>query len=784
MHRRLLPAALLAPALLLSACGNDDDAGSTDTATAADTASVTDTGSATDTATDTAADTAAPTDTGPADAGPPFDCKAGCDTFKVCGEAFPTGLCEELCGSAEVGNVAQKCLMTVGDCDGLINCMSTAAEPARKPLRSFDDGKQGYGYRQLAGDFTVPTLRGDWTFSKHYDGHSSYIFLTVGKGLYTLQGGGDYMTKVWSSPTEKDIQDWMSWSAPGAHYFFATYRDADGTDNSAKYIEQMKKLWDKRFAKLKPLARLRWRNRLHFVSKPLPYAKYPDGGAYGWLGSFTKKSPRVAFAIDRFQRLRQTGLLRVVGNNSKFYVHHLAWEGRYYDYEWERAIKHPEPGAAGAPDMKVVTLYDSKTIKNETFDFDMPDEKELSKYDSVEVDFAQMCKNSDDTNCFEWDYHSHLRVVERPATEQDDKTQPAACQIAVGEVKEQAEVLGACQLAGKATDTTCKAHCDCEAIHGVGSTCKGYKAARKAVAKVAADTKDCSCLTPRQEKVARKRTCTWLTKPVVEKAGYCQLDGKNNFCKACKSDADCGGKKGSCKGAKTAVKGEAGFSKCGCGRNFIQRWITTYHREGRWITDSPRARHYLGKGGKVRFEFKGSYPYITTLKFRFLNKGVGAPIGVQHLFGGGAYGANYNAKYKPISVTVPKDAKKVVLAVEATGHGMGGADNCAEFCDHTHHFTVKSAAGDKTYSKNNKWVGQFYGCAHQVDEGTVPNQFGTWYLGRGGWCPGKDVRVQTWDITDRVKPGETFTVSYKSLFKGKEAGGGGRIDMDSWVLFR
>jgi len=769
---------LLCIALALSGCGNEPDSPAADSAAGTEDAAATDAVDVSAVDVGSPVDVAAPKDVA-VDAGAPFDCAAGCGTFAVCDSVLPTTLCTALCQDVTVGAIVQKCLTSVGDCDSLVTCMSAAAEPPKEPLRKFDTGKEGYFYRSLAGDFTVPTLRGSWTFSDHYDGHSSYVFLTVGKGLYSKNGGGDYLTWLWGSATTADIGKLMEWSPDNAHYFFVPYRDADGTDNTAKYIEQMKARFDYHLAKLKPIDRLRWRNRLHFVNKPMSWTKYPNEGAYGWIGELLRKKPRAAFAIDRFQRLRQVGLLSVVGNNNKAYVHHLAWEARYYNYEWKRTEDHPETG-----DMKIVTLYDEKVVNGETFDFDMPAASELNKYDSVEVDFAQMCKNHDDTNCFEWDYHSHLKVVERPATEEEGKHVPASCQIAVGEVKEQDEVLGACQLAGKATDTTCKKHCDCEAKHGLGATCKGYKPARKAVAKVAADTKDCNCITPRQETVKRKRGCTWVTKPVTKTAGHCLLDKKHHYCKACNSDADCGGAKGSCKGAKVTVEGKTGWGKCGCKSNFIQRWITTYHREGRWITDSPRARHYLGNGGKVRFAFKGSYPYTTTLKLRFLNKNVPPPTGIQHLFAGGGYGANYNDKYKPIEVTVPKDAKKVELAVEVTGHGFGSKLNCAEFCNHTHHFTVGSDAGSKTYVKEHNWVGNFYGCAHQVDEGTVPNQFGTWYLGRGGWCPGKDVRVVTWDITDRVKPGETFTVSYKSLFQGKPEGKGGNIHMDSWVLFR
>ena len=97
---------------------------------------------------------------------------------------------------------------------------------------------------------------------------------------------------------------------------------------------------------------------------------------------------------------------------------------------------------------------------------------------------------------------------------------------------------------------------------------------------------------------------------------------------------------------------------------------------------------------------------------------------------------------------------------------------------------MKSAKGEKTWIKEHNWVGNNYGCAEQVDEGTVPNQFGTWYFGRGGWCPGKNVNVVAWDITDQVAPGEVVTISYKSLFNGKPEGAGGNIRLDSWVLFR
>ena len=47
-----------------------------------------------------------------------------------------------------------------------------------------------------------------------------------------------------------------------------------------------------------------------------------------------------------------------------------------------------------------------------------------------------------------------------------------------------------------------------------------------------------------------------------------------------------------------------------------------------------------------------------------------------------------------------------------------------------------------------------------------PNQYGTWNLGRGGWCPGMDVKPLRFDVTGDLVPGETATIEYKSLFEG------------------
>jgi len=61
-------------------------------------------------------------------------------------------------------------------------------------------------------------------------------------------------------------------------------------------------------------------------------------------------------------------------------------------------------------------------------------------------------------------------------------------------------------------------------------------------------------------------------------------------------------------------------------------------------------------------------------------------------------------------------------------------------------------------------------CRHrQVRAGVLANQHGTFFYGRGGWCPGQEVKPWTVDITRLLAPpGRANTVSYKGLFKGKD----------------
>ena len=635
--------------------------------------------------------------------GPSPACVQACGNFAVCGEAFAVADCEKGCDDAALGPAVKECLQNYSDCEEIIAC-TAAAEPAKPALREFDFGaKNTFAWKELAGDFAIPTDKGEWIFSQQYDGHSSYVFVFMGRGWYKTQDGKDYLDMLWYGATKNDLKQMLDWSPGNVHYFFIGYKDNSTKDDSAAHITAMRDKLNIVLGGMAPKLRGQWMKRLHYAMMRAPGPKDPPKDKEtlgGWLGAYTAKSLPGSFSIDRYQKLRQIGLLSIVGN-PKPLLQHVAWEARYFNFEWKQAADYPEK------DVKILTLLDSKPTGGETIDLQLPDKAEMAKYDTLEIDLAQQCKDHDQKNCFEWDYKSDLRVAERPQ-------EPV-----------NADADKACQPAVQATVT------------------------------IAADTLPCTCITPRQELVQRKKVCEYNVAP------------------------------------KGSDPGKTGYSACQC-QNVarIQRWITTYHREGRWITDASRALYYLNQGGTVRLQFNGAYPYTTTLKFRLRSKGKGgAPSQIVPLFEGGGFGEKYNDKYQPKQVEIPATAKRVELVLDVSGHGFGkDTANCAEFCNHTHHFTVNG----KEYVRTQPYVGDNYGCAKQIDFGVVPNQFGTWTLGRGGWCPGYEVPVTTWDISGQAPGGKAVTISYKGMlaekpykpipFDAASGGFGGDIDMASWVL--
>lgn len=217
----------------------------------------------------------------------------------------------------------------------------------------------------------------------------------------------------------------------------------------------------------------------------------------------------------------------------------------------------------------------------------------------------------------------------------------------------------------------------------------------------------------------------------------------------------------------------------------LARFITTYHREAHWIVDATPMLHELRAGGARRFRWEhapswNGQPTDTTVKLHFSNEQKGArPTRTIPLFTGGAFDAKYDDGRTPVSAAIPASAKRVELWAVITGHGGDATTNCAEFCNHQHEFTV----GATKYLREHAAAGTQLGCIAAIPNLMTPNQGGTWWYGRGGWCPGAPVIPWAVDVTKDARPGTTVSVSYRGLFKNATPpDGSGNIDMSSYLV--
>ncbi len=210
------------------------------------------------------------------------------------------------------------------------------------------------------------------------------------------------------------------------------------------------------------------------------------------------------------------------------------------------------------------------------------------------------------------------------------------------------------------------------------------------------------------------------------------------------------------------------------------RWITTYHRIGRWVHDVSGILPLIADGGTRHFTFYSQNPYNVTLTVRLFNAAKPKrPNQSTFLFSGGTLGPDYNTQHAPITMNVTAGFAVADLAVVVTGHGGDSPGNCAEFCDIEHHFVVNGHDNVIAFPD----AGNMEGCMDMTDEGTVPNQYGTWWYGRDGWCPGKHVPMSMTDVTSQIIAGAENTFDYYAYYDGTDyPNNGPMIDLSSWLV--
>ena len=161
----------------------------------------------------------------------------------------------------------------------------------------------------------------------------------------------------------------------------------------------------------------------------------------------------------------------------------------------------------------------------------------------------------------------------------------------------------------------------------------------------------------------------------------------------------------------------------------VARWITPYWRRGQqrysfelndFVTVIRGAHAADGQGAVVQIELGPSWERATewdlAVDLVVEARPDAPPRGLARLFGGNTFDGTYA---RTTSFQLPEDAKQVELLVLLSGHGQTEGDNCAEWCDHRHRFTINGQAGPMVLHEGPA-IGSPRGCA--LAEGVIPLQ--------------------------------------------------------------
>ena len=221
-------------------------------------------------------------------------------------------------------------------------------------------------------------------------------------------------------------------------------------------------------------------------------------------------------------------------------------------------------------------------------------------------------------------------------------------------------------------------------------------------------------------------------------------------------------------------------------RRELVRWITPYSRPGRrrWIMDASPLLPLLGEGGTQHFrvvlgpEWEEPTPRDARVDLRLRTTGQPRARSAELAWTGGNFDGEYNAAKAPFVFTPPADASRVDVVTIVSGHGQTERDNCAEWCNHVHHFEV---GGAMHVIDHEGQAGRSMGCAERAIEGVVPGQWGNWAPSRAAWCPGLPVDAVALDITSDLTLGAENTVTYRASFAGGEPRGGS-MSLSTYVV--
>lgn len=260
----------------------------------------------------------------------------------------------------------------------------------------WSDGPYGIGIRDVVGDFTVNTLDGPWNFRESWTGTESYLFLVK-------YDGNDYARGYWNS----DVKRFLKETPENTHLVLLS------ADSPREDMEAMRARIEQAYATIAHRRAAAWKERIHYVVDSLDSL---DGA----LGEFFAAHGAFHFAIDRFQRWREVGILQDFNSGNSFPIRFLGTEAFYFNYE--REVERKLTGL----DATVVTVADGFRHPGgwaegyaSRLEATFPSAAELAGFDSMAVYLYTACPNhlqGLEAGCNQWDYAHHLLLCD-PADE-------------------------------------------------------------------------------------------------------------------------------------------------------------------------------------------------------------------------------------------------------------------------------------------------------------------------------------------------------------------------------
>ena len=238
----------------------------------------------------------------------------------------------------------------------------------------------------------------EYNFRNDWDGEHSFIFIHYNTAISNSSA-------LWNSDTKEDF---IENSPYNVHYFFLS----EGNDPEQMVVD-MKTDFELILQDLSDEDKAHWNSHLHFVPQRVSTIN-------NWIGNVL--NGKMAFAIDRFQKIRQIGYL---GNPSGFTGTHLSYlthEAHYFNYEWENLNEFDiEYDELTVFDREIYTGGWASTI---TQLVDFPDNELLDNYSGLSVELLRGCPDSEenysDAGCDDYDRIAHMYVCEGICYEENE----------------------------------------------------------------------------------------------------------------------------------------------------------------------------------------------------------------------------------------------------------------------------------------------------------------------------------------------------------------------------